>query len=356
MRKLASIQKIKKILPVKNADRLELAQVLGWQVVVKKDEFREGDLVVYFEIDSFLPAKECFSFLKDSSYKKSELLGEGYRLKTIKLRGEISQGLIMPLSLAKEAGCTDLKEGDDITEALGVKKWEEPMRASTGGTITGGLPYSISKTDETRIQAEPRLLDEFKDAEYYISTKMDGSSHSISFDKDGLHVCGHNYEYADDGKSSFYEFLKRNEIIARFLAFVKKTKENEEGAKEMFSLTLQGELCAPGIQKNPLKLTEPHWYVFSVCKNEKRLGLDELLNICKEIGLETVPIEERGRDLKEQYKDIDALLKRAEGQYPPGGPKEGIVIRTTTPAYSDILNDNLSFKVINNKYLLKRGD
>ena len=102
MRKLASIQTITNIEPIENADAIELAHVLGWQCVVKKNEVAIGDKVVYFEIDSFLPIRPEFEFLRGSSYRNSELLGEGFKLKTMKFRGQISQGLVLPISIFKE--------------------------------------------------------------------------------------------------------------------------------------------------------------------------------------------------------------------------------------------------------------
>ena len=355
MRKLASIQKIRKIEPIDGADRIELAHVLGWQCIVKKDEFKEGDLAVYFEIDSFLPVREEFEFLRSSSYKNSPLLGEGFRLRTQKMRGQISQGLLLSLSSLGYASMDGLlPEGTDMTEILGVKKWEEPERATTGGTIIGRLPGSIPKTDETRIQNCPDILNEFGGREYYITTKMDGSSHSISYDENGLHVCGHNYEYKDDGKSSFYEFLKRNGVIDEFIDYVFEMRMVPRD--DNLSFAIQGEFCGEGIQSNRLKLTEPHWYVFTVLKNGKRVGLDAMLEVCGDMGLEHVPIEERDFNLKERYPDVDAVLLRTDGTYPNGGPKEGVVVRPTEPVYSESLGAELSFKAINNKYLLKHKD
>ena len=134
-RKLASIQKIWKIEPIDGADLLELAHVLGWQIVIKKDQFKEGDDAVYFEIDSFLPVRPEFEFLRATSYKKTDLMGEGFRLRTLKLRGQISQGLLMPLSEFPELTEAVYHVGDDVTDILGVRKWEIEERATTGGTV-----------------------------------------------------------------------------------------------------------------------------------------------------------------------------------------------------------------------------
>ena len=344
MRKLASIQRIWKIEPIEGADRIELAHVLGWQCVVNKGQFREMDLAVYFEVDSFLPIAPEFEFLRASSYRKTDIMGEGFRLRTMKFRGQISQGLLLPVS-AFPAIPADAELGTDVTEILGVKKWEIEERITTGGTMIGTLPYDIPHTDETRVQAEPDLIQAFAGLEYYISTKMDGSSHSVGIDETGFHVTGHNYEYKDDGNSPFYELVKSMDLQAKMEAFA--------AANNLSTFTIQGELCAPGIQKNRLKLTKPAWYVFTIRENGKRVGLTRMLEICEKLQLESVPIEEIGTDLPTKYPTVEDLLERADGNYPKGGKKEGIVIRPTEPVYCELISGALSMKVVNNKYLLK---
>ena len=344
MRKLASIQKIWKIEPIEGADRIELAHVLGWQCVVNKGQFHPMDIGVYFEIDSFLPIRPEFEFMRTSSYKKTDIMGEGFRLRTMRFRGQISQGLLLPLSQFPEIPA-DAEIGTDVTELLGVRKWEIEERATTGGTVIGNLPYDIPHTDETRVQEEPELIQAFAGLEYYISTKMDGSSHSIGIDENGFHVTGHNYEYKDDGNSSFYELVK-----ARGYQEKMETFAQENG---LTALTIQGELCAPGIQRNRLRLAKPEWYVFTVRENGKRVGLKRMLEICTALGMEHVPIEEIGTDLPSKYPTVEALLERADGDYPNGGKKEGIVVRPTEPVFCPLISASLSMKIVSNKYLLK---
>ena len=344
MRKLASIQKIWKIEPIEGADRIELAHVLGWQCVVNKGQFHPMDIGVYFEIDSFLPIRPEFEFMRTSSYKKTDIMGEGFRLRTMRFRGQISQGLLLPLSQFPEIPA-DAEIGTDVTELLGVRKWEIEERATTGGTVIGNLPYDIPHTDETRVQEEPELIQAFAGLEYYISTKMDGSSHSIGIDENGFHVTGHNYEYKDDGNSSFYELVKARGYQEKMEAFAQ-----ENG---LTALTIQGELCAPGIQRNRLRLAKPEWYVFTVRENGKRVGLKRMLEICTALGMEHVPIEEIGTDLPSKYPTVEALLERADGDYPNGGKKEGIVVRPTEPIFCPLISASLSMKIVSNKYLLK---
>lgn len=346
-RQLASIQTVTSIQPIEGADRIELAHVLGWQCVVNKDQLHAGDKAVYFEIDSFLPIRPEFEFLRSNSYRKTDVMGEGFKLRTMKFRGQISQGLLLPVTNFPELS-PDLAVGTDVTEVLGVKKWEIEEKATSSGTAIGELPADVPHTDETRIQSAPELLKEFAGIEYYITTKMDGSSHSVSLDSNGFHVTGHNYEYKDDGKSDFYELVKKLDLEAKMRRY------REENGWQ--TLTLQGEFCAPGIQKNRLKLLAPEWYVFTVRIDGKRVGLSELQDTCKILGLQMVPVEEVDMDLPSKYPTVEALLERADGEYPKGGKKEGIVIRPTAPQFSKLLSGSLSMKVVNNKYLLKNED
>ncbi len=346
MRKLASVQRVWKVEPIEGADRIELAHVLGWQCVVNKGQFQPGDLGVYFEIDSFLSIDDRYEFLRQSSYKHTDIMGEGFRLRTQRFCGQLSQGLLLPISLFPEIP-VGVGVGFDATELLGVRKWEIEEFATTGGNVIGALPYDVPHTDETRVQAAPELIGEFAGLPYYISTKMDGTSCSISLDEDGFHVTGHNYEYRDDGSSSFYNFVNGRGFREKFEAYAR-----ENGLR---LLTVQGEFCAPGIQRNRLRLTKPEWYVFTVRENGQRVGLDSMLEVCDAIGAEHVPIEERSVDLPSKYPTVEALLARADGDYPNGGKKEGIVVRPVGPVFSRTVSGPLSMKVVSNKYLMKNG-
>lgn len=346
-RKLASVQRVWKIEPIEGADKIELAHVLGWQCVVNKGTIKPMDTAVYFEIDSFLPIDPKFEFLRANSYRNSQIMGEGFKLKTMKFRGQISQGLLLPLANFPEIPA-DAEVGTNVTDLLNIRKWEVEERATTNGTIKGTLPYDVPHTDETRIQAEPDLIEDFAGLEYYITTKMDGSSHSVSVDGDGFHVCGHNYEYKDDDSNSFFRLVKERGWVEKIQSYARE--------KGYSTFTLQGELCAPGIQRNRLKLIRPEWYVFTVRINGNRVGLEEMINVCKTLEIEHVPVEEIGTNLPEKYPTVEALLIRADGDYPKGGKKEGIVIRPTEPVFNQRISAALSFKVVNNSYLLKSDD
>ncbi|MFN0201713.1 MAG: RNA ligase (ATP), partial [Bacteroidia bacterium] len=164
MRKLASIQKIIQLEAIPEADAILKATVLGWQLVVKKGEFQVGDDCVYCEIDSLMPDRPEFEFLKP----------RGMRIRTVRLRGQISQGICFPLSILPEN--TPIEEGLDVTEMLGITKYEPPIPAQLAGTVKGLFPSFIPKTDETRVQVLQEVLDEYKDETCYITEKLDGSS------------------------------------------------------------------------------------------------------------------------------------------------------------------------------------
>ena len=339
-RKLASVQYVHDIWPIEGADRVEAIGVLGWKCVAKKGEFKVGDWCVYFEIDAFLPIDDRFEFLRSTSYKNSDLLGEGFRLKTQRFRGQVSQGLALPMNILPEG---EYELGQNVSDLLGVRKWQVEERASSSGTIIATLPAGVPKTEETRIQAEPGLIEEFAGLPYYITTKMDGTSVSMYLMGEKFGVCGHNYEYADDGACPFWQYAHEHDIEARLRAV---------GAD---GIVLQGEFCGGGIQGNPLKLRRPEWFIFSICDYEthRRWSLGEMAAFCDSLGLARVPLEEMGERFA--YDSVDSLLERARGIYASGVTKEGIVVRPVDPAYSKLLQASLSMKVINNDYLLKKG-
>ncbi|MCD8131413.1 MAG: 2'-5' RNA ligase [Lachnospiraceae bacterium] len=339
-RKLASVQYVHHITPIEGADRIECIHVLGWAVVAKKGDFKVGDRCVYFEVDSFLPVCEQFEFLRGSCYKNDAYMGQGFRLKTQRFRGQISQGLILPLSILPID--REYEPGDDVTEILGVRKWEIEDKVTGSGTVIGEIPYGIPKTDEMRVQSFPELIEEFaRVSQYYISTKMDGTSVTMYWKDSKFGVCGRNYEYADDGKCAFWSYAHQHQI------------EEKLRQHSVPDLALQGEFCGGGIQKNRLKLLHPEWYVFTAIdlQTHRRLSLQKMTELCALLELAQVPVEETGTEFP--YHSVDELLERAKGKYPSGMNKEGIVIRPAEPIFSYTLSGPLSMKVLNNDYLLK---
>jgi len=338
-RKLASVQYVHHVTPIEGADQIECIHVLGWQCVAKKGEFQVGNLCVYFEVDSFLPIEEKFEFLRKGSYKKNDFMGEGFRLKSRRIRGQISQGLALPLDILPED--REYQIGEDVSILLGVRKWEEEEKVSTDASIKGGFPHGIPKTDELRVQSEPKLIKALYGKPYYITTKMDGTSVTMYWKDGNFGVCSRNYELQDDGKNAFWKFAKEIGLEERLRA------------ADFDDVAIQGEFCGAGIQKNPLALRKPEWYVFTMIDLHTggRYNLQRMQEACEKLNLSMVPLEETGESFS--YVDVDSLLERAKGKYPSGRNKEGIVIRPITPEYSPITGGPLSMKVINNDYLLK---
>lgn len=342
MRHLATMQKISDVKPITGADFIELVLIKGWQCVSKKGEFTPDDLCVYFEVDSYLPIDDRYEFLRKTSYRNNEYMGEGFRIKTVQFRGEISQGLALPVSKFPEISY--YAEEIDITDLLKVKKWEMPEQVGSAGIDIGSKPYGIPTTDETRLQSMPEFLEHFKSKPYYITTKMDGTSCTVYVKNGKVGVCGRNNEYKEDALTcSMWAYVHKHNLKEKLIAL------DED-------IALQGEFCGAGIQKNRLKLYEPALYVFDVVKigeNDKlkKCGLDEILSYCEKLGVENVPIEETGDGFN---YTLPELLEKAKGKYASGLDKEGIVVRTRE--YGRIGNEKLSFKVLNNDFLAKEKD
>jgi RNA ligase (TIGR02306 family) len=342
VRNLVTIQKIAEIKEIIDADSIELVIIKGWQCVAKKGEFSAGDSCVYFEVDSYLPIDERFEFLRKSSYRNNEYMGEGFRVKTVRFRGEISQGLALPVSAFPEVAAT--AEGADITDLLNVKKWEMPEQVGSAGTSVGDKPFGIPTTDETRIQAIPEFLEHFVGKPYYISTKMDGTSCTVYVKGGKVGVCGRNDEYKEDAEScSMWAYIHKHNLKEKLAALGE-------------DIALQGEFCGAGIQKNRLRLYEPVLYVFDVIKigegdRLRKCGLHEILSYCEKLGMASVPIEETGDSFN---YTLPRLIEKAKGKYVSGLDKEGIVVRTQE--YGRVGNEKLSFKVLNNDFLAKEKD
>jgi RNA ligase (TIGR02306 family) len=336
-RKLASVQRVKQLSPIAKADRIEVAQVAGWQCVVKKGEVRVGELAAYFEIDAVPPDSALFSWLwqpKTGPISRPA----SFRIRTMTMRGALSQGLLMPLA-ALGLG-EDLTEGADLTGLLGVTKYEPPAPSGMG-EWRGPFPSAIPKTDEMRVQAVPGVLEELRGKPYVATVKLDGTSATFAIIDGALHVCGRNHSILE-GENLYWQ-VARKRRIGEILA---KTPH----------LALQGEVVGPGIQKNPLGLAEKDLFIFNLfdLRSGKNASDRELREFCARNGLEPVPLAFEGERFDET---VASLLQKAEGVYPgTTNQREGIVIRATAPAHSEVLNGRLSFKAISNAYLLDERD
>ena len=334
MRNLVTIQRVKKISAIADSDFLETAHIMGWQCVVKKGEFQEGNLGVYFEVDSFLPMEPRYEFLRKTSYRSNVDNGEGFRIRTAKMRGQLSQGLILPRSTFPEL--EGFNEGDDVTEELGVKKWYIPETSMAGGVIIGEKPSGVPTSDEIRIQSALELLEKLQGKPYYITTKMDGTSGTVYYVDGKIGCCSRNKEIKDDEGSLYWLPVYKYGLKEKLSALGK-------------NVILTGELCGPGIQKNKLRLPGIEWYVFDVFDWDSReyFSYDEICEICNALGLTVVPLEERGEAFP---YSLETLLEKAKGKYPSGLDKEGIVVRDVNHPKA------VSFKALNNDALLKEKD
>ena len=340
MRHLASIQRILSLDPIPDADSIERASVLGWQCVVKKGEFRVGDYVVYIEVDSLLPDRPEFEFMKP----------RGMRVRTVKLRGQVSQGLVFPLSIVNDASPLESyipDEGDDVTALLDITKYEPPIPAQLAGETKGTFPGFLKKTDEERIQTMPWILEKYEGALCRVCEKLDGSSATYYFRDGEFGVCSRNQELKETDGNSFWR-------VARELKLEEKLRDYGR------NIALQGELIGEGIQKNKYGLKGHAVYFFDVFdidgyRHMSPYSADEVYWI---LGVSPAPIisdELLGASL------IDALVTMAtrKSALKPDVWAEGIVIRS----YNDVTETfvtgqtvnrgRLSFKVINPSFLLK---
>ena len=344
-RKLASIQIISELKEHSNADKLLIATVLGWNVVCgKSDGLIVGDKVIYFEIDSLLPSDKIWSaFMKDKKF----------RIKTVKLRGELSQGLLMPLKILEEYNISikpeDYTEGQDMTQILQIVKYEndadEEVSPNNKNKIKiNSFPsqYGFEKTDEPRIQSSPGLLKEFKDKAFYATLKYDGTSctYFVDKDKDEFYICSRNQIRGYD-KSECYTKTADKYNIKEILI------------KNSCKYAIQGETYGPSIQKNPLEVKEICFAVFNIYdyQDKKYLDYDALCAFCKENSLPMVEVIVEGDNFNYSLSELKELSK---GNYKnTKNPREGLVFRLKSN-WNDLVFKRFSFKIINDDYLLNK--
>lgn len=373
-RKLAHIEQIASLEPIENSDFLEKAVVLGWNCVVKKGEFKVNDKVIYIEVDSCLPEKPEFEFM--AKYK--------YRVKTIKLRGQVSQGMVLPISyLSRNDKLLDkiLQIGTDVTFDLGITKYlsksEKDELAEDSRKITleksrmkkfmyrfnwyrrlfmpkkqvVGFPYWVNKTDEERIQNIPQVLNDFKDELVYVTEKIDYQSATFTGkmlpnttpiigkylpEKFKFIVASRNL--INNNKSSLYW------QIATQYNFEKILKENP-------TLTIQGEQGGPKIQGNKYGISKPKIWIFNIYDHEKNYHYNywEMLDFCNKYSLTPVPFISQVK-LGHIATTVDEMIEYSEGKsvINPKINREGVVVRCVKDG-----KKLLSFKAVNPKFLLK---
>jgi RNA ligase (TIGR02306 family) len=352
-RKLATIRRIKEITPIEGADKIELCHIDGWQCVSQKGNFEVNSLAVFFEIDSLLPIKEPFLFLESRGRKKLDDGTEGYRLRTIKLKGVLSQGLLLPLldfvNDLPEMDLQTIKEnkdsfvGVDLTESLGIKKYEPPVPAQLRGHVKGSFPSFLRRTDEERIQNLPDYFTKYEDEYFEETEKLDGTSSTYFLNNGEFGICSRNinFKITDENNDNTYFQMEKKYNIKETLEKIGK------------NLSIQGEICGPGIQKNRLGLKEVCLYIFKIydidlqrylTNPEKDEYMDKYFS-----HIPHVPLLGLVKIFKE-YPTMDSILEHVKGKSILNKDKkrEGCVYKSCNTFYNQVI----SFKVINNQYLL----
>lgn len=362
MRQLVTIQKIKQLRPIEGADAIEVATVLGWNVVVKKGEFKVGDYCVFFEIDSLLPEHPAYEFLAKNGKKKTIVEGkeyEGYRLRTVRLRGQISQGLALNIgSFADKLKIQDIwTEGHDVTEKLGVVKYEPPMPASMSGIAKGSFPSFIPKTDETRIQTIPWVLEKYKDQSWYITEKLDGTSCTVYFKDGEVNVCSRNINWKEESNNVYWQVVKEkpDRTQQRIVSLKKIVESHDPGL-----LAIQGEIVGEGIQGNKLKIKGHKFFVFNIydLAEGRYWDYSKVELFCKFFDLDMVPVWAVNTNFhKKLGATVEDLVQFSikKSLINPDVWVEGFVFRPMKEIIDQDLG-RLSFKVINPEFLLSYGE
>jgi RNA ligase (TIGR02306 family) len=328
--KLASIQIITDIRPIEGADRIEAATVLGYQTVIKKGEFCPGDLCVWHEPDTVAPEKPDYEFL----------LKQKFRLKVSRFKGQVSQGLALPLAVLP-AG--HYAAGDDVTEIIGIRKYEKPLPPSLVGVAKGAFPSWMPKTDEANLRSFPAALDEFTGRECVITQKVDGMSATYYLRGGEFGVCTRNLELLDDPNSLFWQVAREHRV-------------REALATLGGDFAVQGEIYGEGIQSNHLGVKGKSFAAFNLFDITTHAYAEHntLAEFCRASGLPMVREVWRG-EFRFTLPELVALASAQD--YAPGRPAEGIVIRPVVESRSRILDGGrLSAKVISERYALKHGE
>jgi RNA ligase (TIGR02306 family) len=352
-RKLASVRWIDEIRPIEGADAIECAVIGGWTVVVKRGEFAAGDLAVYLEIDSWVPT-ELAPFLSKGGEPREFNGVKGERLRTVKLRGQVSQGLLLPLhndpsgtyvhkfdpSGSGEEFTMDVEEGTDVTEFLGIQKWEAPIPAQLAGDVEGPFPTEIPKTDQTRIQNLVEELKEWQDNPKFIfecTEKLDGSSMTVFVIGDRAGVCSRNWALKETEGNTLWRVARREGLIDK----IRSTGRN---------LALQGEIIGEGIQGNKYGISGQDFRLFDIYDIDRGEYMTpfERRVFAETHGIAHVPVFSQGMIIQEFVR---GLLDMAEGKsvLNAKAEREGLVFKCNTFG-------GPSFKAISNKFLLKGGE
>ena len=350
-RKLATIRQISEVRRIPDADKICAYVVDGWTVVDSIGKYSVNDLVVFCEIDSWIPHTLAPFLTKDGKQPKEYLGIKGERLKTAKLRGQLSQGLLLPLDHEANNGDTILnmywdsvdadddsdytipEEGYDLTSLLGIVKWED-TRYMNDSNAKGSFPSFIPKTDQERVQNILRSIENWKGMSFEVTVKRDGSSMTAFVNMDDEGVCSRNMLLRETDSSAFWHAARSLNLLEK----IRSTGRN---------LALQGELLSQKIQGNYEKVSSVEWNCFDIWDIDNRQYLlpRERQDLCESLGIPHIKIIDKEFILDHT---VDQLLEMAEGPgVNPGVQREGLVFKQN--------NGQFSFKAISNSYLLKRG-
>lgn len=335
-----------------NADALDICTVGGWNIITKIGEYKTGDLAVMCEIDSWVP-HELAPFLSKGKEPREYKGVKGERLKTAKLRGVVSQGLLLPFTetLADYAKDYDsdgqpfwmgpedfFNVGGDVSEVLGIVKWEPEIPAQLAGQVRGNFPSQIPKTNQERVQNIKKEISIARDQglQFVIEEKLEGSSLTMYLDiEDEFHVCSRNLDLKNDGANSFWR------------AAIKYDVENVMRQNNLRSYAIQAELLGPGIQGNIYKLPDVEFYVFDVysVKQSRYLYPVERRELIANLGLNQVPVVCESTTLG----TMEEIISLADGKSMLYNTlREGIVFKQ--------LDGDMTFKSISAQYLIKTGN
>ena len=333
--KLAEIQTINELNPIEGADRIELAKVQGWQSVVKRGEFNVGDRIVFVPIDTVLRPEIWNSFLQSKDNPTAPI-----RVKTVKLRGTISQGLIFPLTILPDP-FFEHEVGADVADLIGVTKYEKPISAHLAGQVKGDFPtHLVSKTDEDNLKSNIEVLDELKEADFVEATiKYDGTSATYIKELDNsFSVCSRNLELKDTEGNVHWQMARKYNIIHNLKP----------------GYAIQGEISGPGIQGNPAGFDEVYLNIFNVINLYFRKPLDR--DSWDQAFTDIPYVFRYWRWNKEEFvkENIDSLQEFVNKcKYGNDRFIEGLVFRGIKDGklmYSKKLQKMLSVKIINQNY------
>lgn len=340
-RKLATIQRILSLSPIPDADMIEKAQVLGWECVVKKGSFKLGDECVYFEIDSIIPRAPWNDFLASKDNPEKPI-----RIKTVKLKKQISQGICFKLEDVLDGFAIMHTEcGDDLTDYLNVTKYEPPaFGGNSAEQCAGNFPHYIPKTDEVRIQSVPEILTKYYGVKTYVTEKIDGQSYTAFVNKDGeFGVCSRNFRLKDVSTSSLWQITKSMQIEEKLRSLGRP-------------VALQAEHAGPGIQGNKLGLKERTLFAYNLFDTAtfKYLSFYEFNTICLQLGIPMAPLVHNGLSI---FNPVEEWVKLATMKSTINSAvwAEGVVVRPLTEVIDQSLG-RLSFKVINPEFLLQHKE